>query len=734
MSFYATKNTVTSTLEPCVPWEFQITENITREIREVKTARQDWYRTVSTKHCFYTGVEPVNANQRPNKKDNPPQAINAIVADYDVEISDERINEIVASMPIKPMWVETSLGGKRRLIWILEASIVTNGIFDYACAVLGGVKKWLHLDLAPGLDEPALLDPCRLYCNGGVWRKIGEPVPMVKSQAFVVEVAKKYNFKGCAKGDEAIPLDVVFKKLQELFPDFSWPSEFAVGSQGPSFWVPGSISPNSAIVKNGGMITFAQHADKVFYRWTDILGVEFTKQYFEDAIANATHEIYWDGHDYWGKEKDGTYASRSESVQAVLWKCENRLSSKSSPDGSSQIEDARAYVFRNQRVKCAAPVVMRRPGLLILNGRRMLNTYALKPIEPFCGLVEEKWGPHGEFPFYSMWMELFYDPIGQLPYSLAWHKYAYCRALDWEPQPSCHSFFVGGTGVGKSLNNRFWYGASFGAFADASDFLIHGDTFNSHLFGTPYWALDDDNPGNTSAKFHAALKKMTANDSFMHNEKFHTAGMTEWKGLIGITANLDEVSLRIVGSLDNGVLDKTNLFRCAQSYAEFKFPDRVELEKIRLRELPHFLKWQADRKIPDDIAKDSRYGMRSYQEKSLLSRVQQTNPANFFKEILLDVLGDYFTAHPQATEWRGASVDLTAMVRSHPAAINDKAFGGMEVNRSMERLAKEDVIKCRTVSGAAYTRQWIIPRDPLFSNTQESGTPPQAADSRFQNK
>ncbi len=721
-----------------MPWEFVPTEEITMQIRKCKEDRQEFYSNTNTQHQFYSAIEAVNPNQRVSKEANPPHKISAFVADYDVEISDTRMAELITEFPFKPSRIETSLGGHRRLIWPLELDFLLQD-YGLTCAVLQGAVKWLQLHNAPGLDEQAFITPTRLYCNGCKWEQVtgALPIPRKDAQAFFVAVGKKYTFKGAAGGEEAIPMEIVEKEIKIRYPNFAWPSDFVVGSQGPSFWIPESLSPMSAIVKDGGMISFSAHATKVFNKWSDILGSEFAKTYFKDAIATATENVYWDKKCFWSLNLQGEYESRDPHEQMTLWKVTHKLSSKTDDNGVSQLEQAKNHIYLFNRVRAAVPVVMRKPGIMILNGQRILNVYNKKPVQPAAGVVKEVWGPHGNFPFISALLDALFNPRSQLNHALAWFHFGYMRALNWAPQPSCYSYFLGGPGTGKTFTSREVFGRSLGGYVDASDYLVEGSSFNSHLYHYPYWSLDDDNPSANPAsalRFQSALKKMVANDQHLNNEKFVVSGMTEWRGMIGITGNLDPVSLRILGTLDNSVLDKTNIFRCVENHQQtgFSFPSRPEQERLLIKELPHFLKWLSEMELSPELERHSRYELASYQEQTLLSQVQQGNPSNPFKEILLEALRRYFETHDADNEWRGNVRDLTALVMSDPAhQLLDRRLDGGAINRYMEKLSKEGVIICRSEEGALKTRIWIIKRPDNMRTPPDSTNPPQSTDGTF---
>lgn len=735
--FFATKNLVTLSMEECpAPWSFVPTEEITLEIRKDKEERQLWYGNVGTQHQFYSGLEGLNPNQRISKEGNPPHKLHAFIADLDVEIPDARIKEIVESMRYKPMWVETSLGFHRRFVWPLEKTFLVQD-YGFCAAIFQEGVKWLQLHKAPGLDEQAFITPTRLYCNGCKWEAVegAKPLPSRDCQAFFVSVGTKYAFKGAAAREEAIPLEVVEKEIKAKFPGFTWASDFTVGSQGPSFWIPESTSTMSAIVKAGGMISFAAHASKVFNKWSDILGEDFAKTYFKSAIASATEDIYWDKKCFWSKNLSGDYESRDPHEQVTLWKVSHKLSSKPDDNGVTQMDLAKNHIYLYNRVRAAVPVVMRRSGPMILNGQRILNIYNKKPIEPATGPIKAVWGSHGNFSFISAMQSALFAPSSQLAHVTAWFHFIYMRALAWAPQPSCYSYFLGGPGVGKTFLSREVFGRSLGGYVDASDYLVEGSSFNSHLYHYPYWALDDDNPSSNPAsalRFQAALKKMVANDQHLNNEKFVVSGMTEWRGAIGITGNLDPVSLRILGTLDNTVLDKTNIFRCVESHTDFRFPNRTEQEKILQQELPHYLKYIVELELSGDLVRHSRWELASYQEPTLLSQVQQGSPANPFKEILLESMRRFFEQHPNDKEWRGNVRDLTALIMTDPAhQMLDRRLDGGSINRYMEKLSKEGIIRCTSEEGALKTRIWVIQRPEGLLPPTDSTTPPQGDQSKI---
>lgn len=720
MMFFA-ENLTTKVLKPGDPWAFVVTEKITPQIRADKEERQRWYQNPETKHCFYTGIEPINPNIRPGK-DNTPHKIHAFCADYDAKIPAERVKEAVKEMAIKPAWIERSLGGNVRLIWTLPQPLLVD---DYAlCAFIHTeALKWLQLDLLPALDEGAFTTPSRLLCNGGEWESTGAgDIPMPKLQAFFIECGKKFRFKPTSEFE--IPLDVIEIACHERF-QFEWPGEFVPESQGPTFWIPESTSPLSAIVKPQGMFTFSAHAAKSFYPWSDILGAEFVKNFTNNSLTKATADLFWDSKRFWRKIM-GYYQSMSKEECVNFLRVDCSLSMKAGKNGISPIDLALSHIYNHNRIHAAVPFVMRPSGLIDFMGKRMLNTYMGQCIVPAEGV--QQWGEKGNFPFLSGYLDSFLDPSDQLEKLLAWAQYYYQTAFNQEPMPGQNIFLMGGVGIGKTLFNRNVIGAAVGGYIDASDYLLNGSVFNSHLLHCPHWCMDDDTPSHSAqavAKLQAMFKKIAANQQVLSNQKFEVSGMTEWQGRIGCTTNLDAVSMRIVGPLDNSSLDKTCLFRCSAE-RRFAFPSRIETARLIRTELPFFLRWLLDWKVPDHIERDPRFGFASHHDATLLDQTHQSSPAAPFKELLIDTLNSWFVGQPEAPFWSGTVSQLIKMMALDPT--NEPIMRSLRMDsvaRYLEQMQKEQIFECLAEPGPMRTRIWRFakPEALLTAASPEAAQP-----------
>lgn len=712
--FFYTKNLVEKATQVGNPWEFKPTEQITEQIRKSKDARQDWYRTISTNHSFYSAFEPYNPNCRVSREDNPPKKLYAFHVDYDVAIPEERVQEAIRAMDIKPAWIERSLGGNVRLVWIFTRPLNVD-TYEFAVFVLQQARKWLNLDLLPGLDESAWESPTRLLCNGCQWQETGHgPIPENKLQAFFVECGRKYRFQSNADVD--VPLDRIIPALKAKYAEAfeSWPGEFVYEAQGPTFWVPSSTSPMSAIVKRDGIFTFSAHAEKVFFTWSDLLGPEFIKDFSADAIAQATKDIYWDGKNFWriiGK----IYCPLGKDELINYFEITCGLTNDTSKGKKSMIKIALEHIYNHQRVNNASPYVFRPPGVIEYQGLLRLNTYVHKVMQPATELTP--WGPQGKFPRLSALFDSFVDPI-PLANLLAWWKYYYECGLNFDPQPGPMLFIMGEVESGKTLINREIFGRSVGGFVDAQSYIVGGNEFNEHMFRVPHWCMDDDtisDDGRAQSGVQAKFKKTVANTDFHCNEKFTKAGMTEWHGRLVVTANLDFMSSRILGTMDNGTLDKISLYRCLPP--TFKFGNRNDIKKWIAEELPYLLRWLIEWTPPDFVLRHGRFGYRTYHDLSLMDQAHQTSRFAPFKELLIEALQFHFETHKEDVAWRGTVTQLQRMIFMNPHnEMTVRSLKLDQTNRYLESIQREGIIKCEVEPGPLKTRMWVFHRIEQFGS------------------
>lgn len=716
--FYQLPNLTGHDVTECAaPWDFKITTAIPAQVRSDKEERQFWYMNPETKHQFYTPFEGVNKLGRVNKESNPPHGTYAIVADYDTKIPESTVLEAIAGMKIKPTYYEISLSGYLRLIFLFE-EIALIGTYEYGVFFQQEAKKWLCLDVLPQLDDGALTSPSRLYCNGGIWKPTGaKPISKKQLQAFQVKCGSKFNFKPSSQIRD-IPLDNVVPALKAKYGAAfdAWPDTFELNAQGPTFWIADSTSPRSAIVKEGGMFTFSAHAEKPFYTWGDLLGKEFVSDFVEDAVSKATHNIWWDGKTYWRPDDRAAYYADNDRGMELHLKSNCRLSTKPGDDGSSAVEKALVHIRERQRVESAAFFTFQNPGPFEFDGLLYLNRYYRKAIQPATDKALVIWGASGGFPFISRFYDWYFFPHGeeQLSHFLSYGKIYYESAFYMKPCAGQNAVFKGGQGCGKTLNSRHIFGRLVGGCIDASALLVEGGSFNGTYFEYPHWSLDDDSAligGRRSVDgVYSEMKKYAANTTFTANQKFLKAAKTSWDGRIWITVNTDARSAHMI-SADTD-LDKLNMYRCRDSKGDFRFPDRKDLLAIIERELPYFAAFLLQFEIPEKWRDPERWGVKDYQEPSMLADARQSSPSALVKELLLDYLSYYFGNLSQESTYVVPVSQLFRALACHSPELMRKmspdAFG-----RYMDSMDKQ--VPAIVSTGPNNVKVWTFNRTDFIS-------------------
>lgn len=699
-SFYALTNLTHLSVTPSLPWDFTPTITVPDEVRANKDKRQDFHKDKATTWNYYSPFEGANPNQRVSKS-NPPRLLHGFAPEWDMQIPPVRVDEEIARAKIKPAYIERSLGNNLRLVYAFPRPLPVDSL-EFAIFLLGKAEKWLGCQNLPGFDEKAFVDPTRFLANGANWAPTGHgPIPEDALQAFFVEVGNA--FRRPSEAGVAIPLEEVERALKEKYPTFNWPGPFELESQGPSFWIADSTSPKSAILKPDGFFTFSAHADKPFYSWADLLGADFTAAFERAAISKATLDIFFDGKKFWRKKK-GVFTAM-ETAELV-----NHFEIGCGMKGP-KIKQTLNHIYSEQCVESAGPYVFQPPGLLIYQGKRRLNTADVQVLQPATG--EQSWGDGGNFPFLSSLLDNLFTTEIQRDKFLAWWQYLYQCGLNMDPQPGQVLFLMGGVATGKTFTSREVVGRSVGGYVDASGYLTKSSDFNSHLFESALWVSDDDAVSDSpqaAMNIQMALKKAVANSSHLSNKKFQTAGMVEWCGRIIITTNLDYLSSRLLGPLDNSSLDKISVFRCVTK-SRLRFPSRPEMQRLLSTELPFLLRWLVDHTPPEHVEPDVRFGVRAHHDESLMEQASQTSKSEPFRELLVAALLEYFESHPNATEWRGPATELLTQIHMNPARESIIRTLRIETTaRYLENIAREGMLGCRTETGDHSIRHWIFPR------------------------
>lgn len=679
-----------------------------------KRQRSAWIEDPSTAHNCYLGWEGFDSATRISSRSdgNQPYKLHALIADYDAPVEDsellkgcERLGEFL------PAYFERTLSGNSRFVWPLEEP-VTVPSREFAVELLKFLLQRIPVEsLSVKFDAPAWLAPERAYTNSCEWAKVSDyRIPAKLMSGWMFQVAEKFSFRN-SSDSIAIPLDVVWPELVKRFPGASWPSDFVEGSQGPSFWVEGSTSLKSALVKAEGLYTFAAHAVKPWWSWRDLLGSQFVDAYEAKTLGAAVDGIFFDGKGYWRKDGRGRWMSYTKEDTGAHLEIEKHLSRRAPRGQSSEVDRALQHIRQWNTVIGAAPFVFRPTGLIRVHDHFALNTFTREVVKPVEG-PPVVWGPTGPMPYVSHYLDNFFDPHEQLDYYVSWLKRFYMSASSEQLESGQNIFIVGPTGVGKTLLSTVFMARLMAGHAEAENYLMGNTSFNSQLFESALWTIDDNSATVTAAthrKFSTIIKRMAANTTFEYHAKFQVPCQVKWQGRVVVTMNQDEESIRLIPDLGISILDKICLFRA--SGVEKKFPPNRELEEIIQRELPYFARWLIDYEVPVKCKGANRYGIRSYHEESLVRTAKHSSNVNSFQEVLDDWRVDYFAE--KSDDWRGSAYQLLVAFNANPAkAAALRGLDSFAISRGLSSL-KTQGYPFIDSHDAPEGRVWIIKKTPL---------------------
>ncbi len=701
----AIKNLSSDKVTPCEPWN----------VKTRAPSSKDHWSDRDLDHCFYSGFAGKFAAQRITKG-NPAAFLHWIVADYDAQIDQYTFDHVLDHChgDFRPQYICRTISGGVRLLWRLETPFplqcndLTKQLMQHVC------KKLRIFKVMIGLDTPAFENPCQYYEAGTGWKQISSDViPAAFMMHWAIESSDKFNWKTFGPD---IPLEVVNQEMQRCYPG-RWSGPFEYGARGVRFWDSCADNQTAAVVRDSGMQCFT--GPWAFMPWSTIFGGEFVRKYEADRIGGAIENIWFDGRDYWHKMPGGAWEPLNKSDTALELKVAKGLRpSKPRNANFSEIDKALQHIHKYQRITCAAPLIHRPKGIVHINGLRILNTSTVSVMQPAeggagspstpspCGAdtpvcdsapapspasdilhsTSHLCNPAGRFPWLASYFSALFDPAEQLDYFFAWLLRWYKSALENYMLPGQAAFFAGPPNTGKTLLSTVILSRIFGGHTDASSFLSGEDNFNSHLFQSAVWAVDDVVPltdRKSHMKFSALIKKMAANRTFSVREKFKVDKTIEWNGRVVVTCNTDPESIRILPDVDLSNRDKINLFKIAKR-EDFSFPRDIA-DTIQ-SELPYFLRWLLDWTPPAHVVGGSRYGVETYCEDTLFDDARHSSNSYSFLEVLLQ----FFEGQVEEV-WTGSATGLlTAMNADQDglACIVSK-YTTNQVGRELSKLASQ---------------------------------------------
>lgn len=643
-----------------------------------------WCASSDTDHCFYTICEGTNPTSRVNE-DNPINRLHGFVGDYDVPHDDwagldAMLVSRVSDFP-PPTWRSRTFSGGVRLVWEFEEPLPIAP--EVAVEFMKKLAEILRASmLLPGFDRTSI-NMGRFFELGEDWVNISPPL---SKDVYQVALFRALNDKPISSSDTHIPLNEVEEEVQRVYPG-RWKGAFEVGARGPLFWIDDGIDRQGCQVREEGVVCYSDRAEKGFMTWRDLFGRKFVEK-FEKAKINKLLDNYWfNGRNYYKLHHSTPVSIPKELLELELRK-EGFATKRKKGQELSELQQALLTIATECRVEEVAPVVFSAERKVMFNGRGILNSnraYAMHAAEN--GDIENwKWIHEFLTQFFAD------DSAGKstLPYFLAWFQRLYRAVLEHRLDQGHLLILLGPTGFGKTLLTNRLVGSAVGGFSDASDYLSGKTTFNKDLCGSAAWVIDDQTAAATYAdqrKFVELTKRAVANPRLEYQAKYADAIPLPWAGRVMMSLNLDANSLAALPSMDSSNRDKIMALR-ASGKSTVRFGSNQDTEAIINTELPYFLKWLLDWKVPKELQASSRFGVINYIDPFIEAAAYDNSSRSAIAEMVEFFAKNVRDANPDYGDiWRGTLTEFQALLH---IASNGRAVGNSHnlefIRRGMQVL------------------------------------------------
>lgn len=669
-----------------------------------------WANRGTTDHHWISMCEGVSPGLRVGK-DNPPVLMHGIILDYDAKLMPDPVGYIRKNCPSAylPQWLIRTHRDKGRLVWAFEHPM-SIASFDHGQAFAIKVDEEIHgLEWLGGRDVRALHNACSTYFEiGKEWTPI-EPdkfIPAARLVQWDMEVCRRMTGKSFNVTKTEIPFDVVAKEVIARFPG-RWKGEFAIGSHGVRFWDSHADNPCGVTVTEWGCKVYTPH-DKPFMRWQDIPGLEdLVAKYSETQLDAIAAKSAYDGRTFFVKMESGFWRPESASDYAQALRTLGFDNHKERGMKCGKIDEIEYYVKNRCRVDKGLPFIFFPPGRMTWNGKVILNTSTVRPIQPAEAPLDApgaKWEEAGNgFPFLHGLLSTFFrlknpdgtsmsvtearklPPDPQLEYLLSWLSYFYTNSLNYHPCPGQALVLAGNVEKGKTFFAVNVLRKLMGAAMDGSNYLVKDEQWSDEIAEAPIVNVDDEiataDPRLTQ-NFSAKLKKLVASPNVRFNKKYGETGQVTWYGRPIVTCNTDAASLSIIPDMDMNTMDKFSLLRLGNMQGPI-FAKAAENEAMLIREVPHLARFLMDYQIPGHLVNEKRprYGIISFHHPTLIDASNDHGIMPTVVDIATTALAGWAQGRKDHNnEWRGTPLELWALMETiYPTqmrSINERRLAG----------------------------------------------------------
>lgn len=706
--FFHAANLVETNLVEGFPWEFCVDDASNLFKKATKVRRRAAMLLATTRWQVYSSVRGFDKQSRVSGE-NPAHSLHGLVADYDMATDIEGAQKYIAQMPVenRPQFIEVSLGGKLRLVWVFERPVMVTSNKFCTDLLETFFDKLGAPTLLPGFDKSSY-KPTEVWTNGGVWYDVN-PAPL--SWKFCFGVVCEVGKKSALFDQGQIPLETVAEEAQKRFPG-RWTGEFKIDSLGVRFWEAAADCPTGCQIKPDGVLCFTGKVP--FMSWADIFGRAWHDTQRVLNLGQAGEGIYFDGLVYWELN-----SARWEDVSRtdIVLRLKGRGLSDRCAKGQTQsdVERVLDHIQRTNRVQGAAPLINSPKGVVQVQNRRVLNIADLDPVRPSPGPASD---PMRDWPWICAFLAgLFPSPeLLPLDHFLAWLQRSYRVVLNYERLLGQALFLCGPRNNGKTLLClRIVAPLLGGKVANPIDFITGETTFNSELFSAALLAVNDEDAPGTEAsrrRMLARVKGLVVNPSHKFHAKFRVPMTIDWNGRVMVTLNDDPGSVGMLLEVDTNTRDK-QMFFASQPYKGV-FPPQRELENIVAVELPYFAHWLLSYKPPPQVLTDDRMGVQSYFDPRILElSTQQTFASNLLELVREWERVDAFWNDNSC--WTGTPTSLlSALQLCDSTAGIARDWTQQKVAKSLTALAKQEGSRITfAVDGGGRDYQIVSERMPL---------------------
>jgi hypothetical protein len=338
-------------------------------------------------------------------------------------------------------------------------------------------------------------------------------------------------------------------------------------------------------------------------------------------------------------------------------------------------------------------------------GDRKLNVsnVSLCPASP---LPNPAWG--NGFPLIRQYFESLFPEEDQRAHFLAWVSHFYRAGLRGRPERGLAAFVAGPASSGKTFLSNYVMGKIFGATAVATNFLLGEDQFNSTLFGSPVWTVDDAiAPSDPRARqrYSQIVKMSVANDRMNKRGMYREGTTTEWLGRILVTLNDDPESVQLLPSTDMSIMDKLAFFRASIAFAGQRWPSNEDFAP----EWGMFCAWLRDWTIPANIAIGGRFGVAPYHFPDLVRSAESAQDNRNFEDMVNQWRGHYFDQSPD-DEWEGNPTTLLqalSVIESLDVVVRGSFHRVGAIRHNLNKLVNRGV---PWISATSETGRYVISR------------------------